>query len=150
MTPLRAWEVTLERPFSLQVVPVFAFLNAGIVLSDGSIDSTLTSGVGLGVIAGLLLGKPQGIFLATALSLKHGPGELPSGMKLSDDVGIGLLAGMGFTMLIFIGVLSFKGDPQTLRHARTGIMLATFLAGIQGLSWMWLNSSKNPTETGRA
>lgn len=135
MTLLRAWEAVLERPVSLLVVPVFAFLNAGIALSVASVAETLSSRVGLGVFAGLLLGKPLGILAAVALGLKLKIFELPRGVEPGQVAGIGLLAGMGFTMSIFLGVLSLPGDAEALLHAKTGIMLATLLAGTAGIVW---------------
>ncbi len=135
MTPLRAWERTLERPVSLLVVPIFAFLNAGIVVSTGALGEAVASHVGLGVLVGLVVGKPLGIVLATWLALKLKLGELPGDATTSDVVGIGLLAGMGFTMSIFMGVLSLGGDQAAQVHAKTAVMLATLLAGIAGFAW---------------
>lgn len=135
-TPLRLWESLLERPVSLLVVPIFALFNAGIVISLESVQSTLASPVGLGILAGLVIGKPLGIFSATWLATRSSYFRLPDNVTLHDIVGIGLLAGMGFTMSVFISVLSFGGSAEALNHAKTAITLATLIAGTAGMLWL--------------
>lgn len=136
-TVLRSWENYLERPVSLMVVPAFAFLNAGIALSATTFDDLQHSAVGWGILAGLVLGKPLGIVSFSWLTVYAGMGSFPRGVALPHIIGVGLLAGMGFTMSIFIAMLSFKGTPELLLEAKTAIMLATVIAGGLGASWLW-------------
>lgn len=119
-------------------------LELGISAGNFELKYSLHHWVTDGLMVGLLLGKPLGIFPATALCLRLGLGELPTGMKLCDIAAIGLLAGMGFTMSVFIGIMSFGNSPETLLHTKTGIMMATLLAGIAGLSWLWINARNAP------
>ena len=108
-------------------------LELGISAGNFELKYSLHHWVTDGLMVGLLLGKPLGIFPATALCLRLGLGELPTGMKLCDIAAIGLLAGMGF-----------GNSPETLLHTKTGIMMATLLAGIAGLSWLWINARNAP------
>ena len=135
-TPLRMWETVLERPVSLLVVPLFALFNAGIVISMDSVQGTLVSPIGLGILVGLVIGKPLGIFGATWLATRSHRFRLPQNVTLYDVVGIGLLAGMGFTMSVFISLLSFGGSAEALNHAKTAITLATLIAGSVGMLWL--------------
>ena len=141
-TPLRSWETTLERPVSLLVIPIFAFLNAGILISMESLNAIFSTSISWGIIAGLVLGKPLGIVLMTWIALKLKWGKLPDNVNLLHIVGVGLLAGMGFTMSIFIGSLSFVTQPELLHQAKMSIMLATTLAGVFGFLWLWFLSRK--------
>lgn len=141
-TPLRSWETTLERPVSLFVIPIFAFLNAGIVISLETFNAMIPATISWGIIAGLVLGKPIGIILMTWMALKLNWGQLPENVTLKHIVGVGLLAGMGFTMSIFIASLSFPSQPEMLIQAKLSIMLATALAGALGVLWLWILSAR--------
>ena len=141
-TPLRSWETTLERPVSLLVIPIFAFLNAGILISMESLNAIFSTSISWGIIAGLVLGKPLGIVLMTWIALKLKWGKLPDNVNLLHIVGVGLLAGMGFTMSIFIGSLSLVTQPELLNQAKMSIMLATTVAGVLGILWLWFLSQK--------
>jgi len=142
-TPLRSWETTLERPVSLFVIPIFAFLNAGIVISLDTINAMIPATISWGIIAGLVLGKPIGIVLMSWIAIKLNWGQLPENVTLKHITGVGLLAGMGFTMSIFIASLSFPNHPEMLTQAKLSIMLATALAGILGVIWLWVLSAKD-------
>ncbi len=85
-----------------------------------------------GVSLGLLLGKPLGIFLFSWLALRLGLGALPEGVNVKSMVGVGLLAGIGFTMALFIAGLAFEGD--LLDQAKVGVMAASLLAGLLGFT----------------
>lgn len=149
-TPLRSWEITLERPVSLLVVPLFAFLNAGVVLSMETASGMLDSPMAWGIVAGLLAGKPAGILLMSWLATRLGWGSLPSGVTLMHLAGLGLLAGMGFTMSIFVAGLSFGGQAELLTQAKASIMLATTLAGVLGIVWLWLTPSGRSVEVDKS
>ncbi|MCB1755583.1 MAG: Na+/H+ antiporter NhaA [Gammaproteobacteria bacterium] len=139
-TTLRIWENSIDRPVNLFVIPLFAFLNAGIALSADMFAAMPTSTLSLGIIFGLLLGKPLGIAGMAWLATRLGWGKLPAGTKLSQIVGLGLLAGMGFTMSIFVSALSFPGNAELLTEAKASIMVATLTAGISGLLILYFSS----------
>lgn len=93
------------------------------------------------MIAGLVFGKPLGIVLMFRLTMKLGWGGLPEEVELTHLLGLGLWAGMGFTMSIFIATLSFRNLPELLTEAKASIMLAT-AAGLMGILWLWFLSHR--------
>ncbi|WP_417234288.1 Na+/H+ antiporter NhaA [Arthrobacter sp.] len=112
-------------------VPVFAFFSAGVAVGglDG-LSSALTDPVAIGIIAALVLGKPIGILLATWLMAKFTRATLDPSLKWIDLIGVGLLAGIGFTVSLLVAELSFGlGDPAN-DHAKVGILLASTLAAL--------------------
>jgi len=130
-TPLQHWTTRLDRPVSFVVVPLFAFLNAGVALPDswGSVfDSTLV----LAVIAGLCIGKPLGILLLSWICVRLNWAKLPAEINFGHMAGIGLLAGIGFTMSLFISALAFEGQAAFLVDAKLGILLASLISGCAG------------------
>lgn len=141
-TPLQRLEHTMHMPVAFLVIPIFAFINAGIPIDFAVIASTLAHPVTLGVIAGLVLGKFFGIVLACWLTLKLGIGQLPDNTKFSQIAGVALLAGIGFTMSIFIADLGFAGQTQNLLMAKTGILIASIIAGVGGYLWLLVVSDK--------
>jgi NhaA family Na+:H+ antiporter len=112
-------------------MPVFALANAGVVIS-GELLSTILDPVALGIIFGLVVGKPLGVFILAYLSVKLGIAKLPSGLSWTQIVGIGFLAGIGFTMSTFISALAFDADTSTLETTKVAILIASFLAGLIG------------------
>lgn len=135
-TPLQRWERSLERPVALFVLPVFALTNAGVVIDTQSLVATFASPLGQGIILGLVLGKALGISLFCWLALRLKLGRLPENMQISHVVGIGLLAGMGFSMSIFINNLAFDSAPEIATVAKTAILLASLIAGTLGYLWL--------------
>lgn len=112
-------------------VPVFAFFSAGVAVGglDG-LSSALTDPVAIGIIAALVLGKPIGILLATWLMAKFTRATLDPSLKWIDLIGVGLLAGIGFTVSLLVAELSFGlGDPAN-DHAKVAILLASTLAAL--------------------
>ena len=107
-----------------------ALANAGVVLG-GNLPEVLTSPVTLGVAVGLILGKQTGITLFAWLAVKSGLASLPSGVRWSHIYGAGWLAGMGFTMSLFITGLAFEEGPLS-EAAKVGILGASILAGAVG------------------
>ena len=144
-TPLQLWERTMEHPVALLVLPVFALVNAGIPLQGLSLADVLSQPLALGIVLGLVAGKVAGILIATSLIVKLGWGRLPGGMQLKHTIGLGLLAGMGFTMSIFIAGLGFENSPQELVAAKTGIIAASLLAGLLGFMWLRFLSFRSNT-----
>ena len=131
-TPLQLWERAYEYPVALFVLPLFALVNAGIPVEINALPRLLGDPLAVGIILGLVLGKTAGIGLATAALLALGRGRLPKGMQPSHVVGVGLLGGIGFTMSIFIAELGFRGQPDQLLLAKTGILFASVIAGTAG------------------
>lgn len=115
------------------VIPIFALANAGVHL-EGSIAETAGSPTTLGVVLGLFLGKPLGIFLFAWLAVKTGIGELPRGVSWRHIFGAGCLGGIGFTMALFIANLAFKDSQIELDHAKIGILCASLLSAVVGLA----------------
>ncbi len=148
--PLQRIEHSLH-PFSVFVImPIFAFANAGTHIEFGEVGHLLTERVALGVMAGLLVGKVGGVWLATYLSVKLKITEMPTDANWGHVAGVGLLAGIGFTMSLFINELAFKGLPDSdpyVTEAKLGVFLASIVAGVAG-SIVLRMSSKGKTFEG--
>ncbi|HSG42499.1 MAG TPA: Na+/H+ antiporter NhaA [Anaerolineales bacterium] len=129
-TPLQRLEHNLHPWVGYFVMPVFAFANAGLVIG-GDFLSGFTQPVTLGVMAGLIFGKQTGIFIASYLTVKLGWSDLPAGMTWLRLWGLACLAGIGFTMSLFIAGLAF-GEPELLTLAKSGILVASLISGIIG------------------
>jgi Na+:H+ antiporter, NhaA family len=123
---------TLHPVSAYVVLPVFALANAGVEL--GAIGKVFTEPVGIGIILGLVLGKPVGIFLASFLAVRLGLGRLPERTSWSMLVGLGAVAGIGFTVSIFIAGLSFPGSELLTEEAKIAILLASLFAAIIGVA----------------
>ncbi|MFD2016370.1 Na+/H+ antiporter NhaA [Vibrio olivae] len=89
---------------SLLIVPIFAFLNAGTEVTQQALNNMLHAPIAWGIVFGLLVGKPLGIFSLTWLSVKTGVGEINSSLNFKEIFGLSILAGMGFTMSMFIAL----------------------------------------------
>ncbi|PVH24696.1 Na+/H+ antiporter NhaA [Sphingobacterium corticibacter] len=139
-SPLERLEHALVRPVNFLIIPLFAFANTNITLQSEMIDG-LAAPLGLGITLGLLLGKPIGIFLTTLLCVKTKIGLLPKGSNWIHIIGVGLLAGIGFTMSIFIALLSFS-DPLHVSEAKLSILLTSLLAGIIGYLLLYFSPKK--------
>ncbi len=116
---------------SLIVVPLFALANAGVALGVDAVGDAVTSSVGLGVLLGLTLGKPLGIGLAVAVALRLRLGRLPPGVSARSLTGAAALAGIGFTVSLFIAELSFEGTPH-LAEAKLAILAASLASAAIG------------------
>lgn len=129
-------------PISAYVVlPVFALANAGVDLGGGLGDA-LTSSVALGIGAGLVLGKPFGILLACFLAVRLGVARLPRDTGWFQVAGVGAVAGIGFTVSLFIAGLSFPDAPGLTDHAKIGILLASVVAAVVGTALLLLSSRR--------
>jgi NhaA family Na+:H+ antiporter len=113
------------------VMPVFALCNAGVAFDAASLGDLEAQRVALGVALGLLLGKPVGITCFAWLAVRLGVAELPRGVGWFQIVGAGLLAGIGFTVALFIAALAFS-EPNLVSGAKVGILAASLLATIGG------------------
>lgn len=124
-------EHSIHKPVALLIMPLFALANTGIMVS-GNISSMLLEPVSLGIIFGLVLGKPIGIFVFTFLGVKLKAGALPDGVNWPMVVGMGLLGGIGFTMSIFISGLAFNSELTT-DFAKISILAGSAMAAVGGL-----------------
>ncbi|PVH24264.1 Na+/H+ antiporter NhaA [Sphingobacterium corticibacter] len=139
-SPLERLEHALVRPVNFLIIPLFAFANTNITLQSEMIDG-LAAPLGLGITLGLLLGKPIGILLTTFLCVKTKIGVLPKGSTWIHILGVGLLAGIGFTMSIFIALLSFS-DPLHVSEAKLSILLTSLFAGLLGYLILYFSPKK--------
>lgn len=130
--PLQRLERLWNLPVAFLVVPVFALANAGIPLDFGTLAAALAHPVTQGVVLGLVCGKFIGITGTVWLALRFGVGELPPGTRMTQIAGVALLGGIGFTMSMFVAELGFAAQPEELLMAKTGILLASLVAGISG------------------
>lgn len=127
---LQRMERNLHPWVSFLILPVFALANAGIVF-DLAILRGLGSSLSVGIMIGLLLGKPVGILLFSILAIRLKWAGMPSEASLVQIIGVGILAGIGFTMSIFIAGLAFA-DAATLAQAKLGILCSSLAAGVTG------------------
>jgi NhaA family Na+:H+ antiporter len=133
-SPSNVLQHFLHKPVAFIILPLFALANTGI-----TIDSTLINGLGqnysIGIIFGLLIGKPLGIWIFSLIGVSTGLCTLPSGVKWRDIIGVGFLAGIGFTMSIFINLLAFD-DLDMVNTSKIAIFIGSLIAGIIGLLWL--------------
>jgi NhaA family Na+:H+ antiporter len=141
-TPLQHLEHVLHPWVAFVVVPLFALGNAGVAWGEGAVMS-LGQPVALGIIAGLVAGKPLGIVLFSWLAVRSGLAALPEGVTWRQLWGASSLAGIGFTMSVFIADLAFGGDPL-LAVAKRAIIIASLLAGLCG--WLLLRTCQRPPD----
>ncbi len=133
ISPLEKMEQKLHLPVNFLIMPIFALANTNITFKDGMVDG-LFSNFGYGIILGLVLGKIIGINLFSWIFIKLKISGLPDQVSWSQMLGAGLLAGIGFTMSIFIGLLSFKGHPEIQDEAKFAILVASIISGFAGYS----------------
>jgi NhaA family Na+:H+ antiporter len=137
MTPLQRLENGLHPWVSFLIMPLFAFANAGVEIGS-QFFSSIKNPISLGIIAGLFIGKQIGIFSFSWLAIKMGIAAKPEGVSWKKIYSAGILAGVGFTMSLFIGNLAFE-DNVMLDIAKTGILTASLISGITG--FLMLKSS---------
>ncbi len=116
---------------SFLVVPVFALANAGVVIPSDAVDAVLHDRVALGVLLGLLVGKPVGITAAVWFALRARWGTLPAGITLRHVLGLAVSAGIGFTVALFVTGLAFT-DEASIDAAKLAILTASALAAVLG------------------
>jgi len=139
----------LLHPFSSFVIlPIFALANAGIELSGSAISDAASSSVTLGIIVGLLFGKTIGVSLFTWIAVRSGISTLPRGVGWTHVVAVSILAGIGFTVALFITGLAYADQEILDTQARMGILLASLLASIAGVTLLARASAPDtPTES---
>jgi len=134
-SPSHTLELFLHKPVAFIILPIFALANTGIVVGT---DWThhLASMNSIGIIAGLILGKPLGVTLLCAVAVSCGLCRLPTDMNWRHIAGAGILGGIGFTMSIFISNLAFVGNAETTNASKMAILLASLIAGTMGFFWL--------------
>ncbi len=140
-SPLRRLEHALLPWVSFLVVPVFALANAGVAIDAESVGPTATSRVALGIMLGLLIGKPLGVFGFAWLAVRLGLASKPPELRWGHIHGAAWLAGIGFTMALFIAALAFE-EQLNVDRAKLAILAASFVAGIVGFAILLVTSSK--------
>ncbi len=146
-SPLDRLEHRLAPWTAFLIVPIFALANAGVAVSGEMLREAFSSPVTLGVAAGLVLGKPIGIFLTSWLCVRLGFAQLPANTSFRQILGAGMIAGIGFTVALFIAGLSFD-NPAHLDEAKVGILSASLLAGLLGTGYLLLLPSKASSDAG--
>lgn len=132
LPPVVRVQATLHPWVAYGIMPLFALANAGVSLDGLGFTDDASRAVGLGIIVGLVLGKPLGIVLSSWLAVRLGVCELPRSLSWRGVLLVGLLGGIGFTMAVFIANLAF-GEPELLAAAKLAVLLASALAGAAGL-----------------
>jgi NhaA family Na+:H+ antiporter len=127
----------LHKPVSLFILPLFAIANTCIVLGSDWLDG-LVHVSSLGIISGLVIGKPIGILIFSMISARLGLSALPPDLKWSNITGAGFLAGIGFTMSIFITLLAFDNE-QSITSSKIAILVASIISGTIGYVWLKVN-----------
>jgi Na+:H+ antiporter, NhaA family len=145
-SPSHRLENILHKPVAFFILPIFALANTGILIGSGWAQE-LTSTNSLGIIAGLVIGKPLGITLLTFIVVTIGICRLPLDLSWKHVFGAGLLGGIGFTMSIFITNLAFAGDAAVINASKMAILLASVTAGAFGFIWLKLMGSPNTVDT---
>ena len=138
---MHKFESALHPWVTFLIMPVFALANSGVELSGGLFQDSIPP-VAVGVFFGLLLGKPVGIFLFSLLSVKLKLAELPVGTKWKQILALGVIAGIGFTMSIFIDSLAFE-DQTLINIGKAAILGTSSLAALLGLVAVSLTCKKN-------
>lgn len=140
-SPLHDLAHAIKWPVTFLIMPIFAFANAGVSLQGLTLPD-LAQPVTSGIALGLLLGKPIGITLFTLLVVKLGIARLPEGVTWTQVVGVGFIAGIGFTMSLFVGVLAFEGLDQMMNQVRLGVLSGSTLAALIGALILVLAAGK--------
>lgn len=138
-SPLHRLEHLLHPYVTYAILPLFAFVNAGV-----AVGGTTLGTVTLGVVAGLVLGKPLGVLGGAWLAVRAGLAALPSGVNWSLLVGAGMLAGIGFTVSLFVANLAFA-DAALLAGAKLGVLIGTLCSAALGVAWLLLQTRRAAT-----
>ena len=120
----------LHIPVAFIIVPLFALANTGILLNT-PMGEVLGNSNSLGILGGLIIGKPAGILLLCYIAIKLRAAAMPEGVNWLQLAGAGILAGIGFTMSIFITLLAFA-DPHVVQYSKIAILVSSLIAGVAG------------------
>jgi len=127
---------------SFVIVPIFALANAGVLLSREALGNAMSSTVTLGIVVGLVVGKPIGIYLFSVAAIRLRVAQIPPGLRRGHLLGAGAVAGIGFTVALFIASLAFE-DRALIDEAVIGILIASVAATFVG--WLILRSVDEET-----
>jgi Na+:H+ antiporter, NhaA family len=133
-------QAALHKPVAFFILPLFALANTAIQFPT-VLDSSFFNSNTIGVILGLIIGKPLGIILVCYLAIQLKWASLPKDLKFKDIIGAGCLAGIGFTMSIFITLLAFQGQEASITLTKIAIIIASVVSGILG--YFYLKMSRN-------
>jgi len=134
-SPSHRLENSLHKPVTLLILPLFALANTGVVL-DASLLSSMLDPNSVGIIAGLVVGKPVGILLFALAALWIGWCVLPEDLTWRHVLGAGMLGGIGFTMSIFITNLAFAPQPELIDASKLAVFTGSLVAGLLGAAWL--------------
>ncbi len=135
-TPLQRLEHLLHPWVAFLILPIFALGNAGLTFNGNDVAGSFLHPVTMGIMVGLFIGKPLGVTLFSCISVKMGIAALPEGVTLKHIFGAGMLGGIGFTMALFLGGLSFT-SPELLNLAKLGVLSGSVLSACAGLLFLW-------------
>lgn len=138
--PAQIMERKMHIPTAYFIIPVFSLANAGVPIDWSSFGSVVSHPVAIGITAGLVVGKLIGIAGFSWLAVKIGITSLPNGLNFKHIIGAALMGGIGFTMSIFIAELGFAHHAEDLLMAKTGVLLASVLAGVSGFIWLFVTA----------
>lgn len=136
ISPSHRLEHLLHRPVAFVILPIFALANTGVLIQAGWADSLLQHPNSMGILLGLLLGKPIGVTIFCLAAVMFKICKLPAGVHWRHIIGAGMLGGIGFTMSIFMTNLAFAVDPEMINASKMAILLASLCAGVLGYSWL--------------
>ncbi|MBT5444597.1 MAG: Na+/H+ antiporter NhaA, partial [Gammaproteobacteria bacterium] len=139
--PLQELEHTLMPFVTFLIMPIFALANAGVVIAE-DFGAVITNSIAVGIVAGLVIGKPLGIFVFAWLSVKLKVAELPEGVTFTQIGAVGMLAGVGFTMALFISTLAWA-DESIIETAKTGVLIGSLISAVIGSFLLYLTTRKS-------
>ena len=140
--PAQILESKMHIPSAYLIIPIFALANAGVPIDWSSFGSIITHSVSFGIVAGLVGGKLIGVAGFTWLAVRLGLCRLPDGLNFQHIVGVALISGIGFTMSIFVAELGFAHHAEDLLMAKTGVLLASLIAGLSGFTWLYFTAER--------
>jgi len=145
-SPSHRLEHFLHKPVAFIILPIFALANTAIVIGAGWTQDLATAN-SLGIIGGLVLGKPLGITIFSFIAVYFGISRLPLDLNWKHVFGAGLLGGIGFTMSIFITNLAFAGGAEVINNSKMAILAASLIAGTIGFAWLKIFGKPKDTDT---
>ncbi|MEQ1515591.1 MAG: Na+/H+ antiporter NhaA [Usitatibacteraceae bacterium] len=136
-SPSHRLEAILHAPVAYIILPIFALANTAVIIGADWMSSFASTN-SIGIVAGLVVGKPLGITLFCGLAVATGLCKLPADMRWAHIIGAGMLGGIGFTMSIFITNLAFSGNGATIDASKIAILAGSLVAAVLGFVWLRL------------
>jgi len=141
-SPSHRLEHRLHGPVNFLILPLFALANTAITI-DAPLIADLVDRNGLGIMLGLVVGKPLGVALFSWIAIRSGLCALPTGVGWHQIIGAGVLGGIGFTMSIFISNLAFEHEPLLVEASKLAVLCASAISGMAGFAWLLRRSRTN-------